>query len=104
MGKIDRITSADFATNRKMSDKRVLRYVENFVSYVFHITTYFQEELNLNERRWCIFLVQRIDRYIIDCPPAYAKIAARYKRCQTRLLNILNSNKDEITNVQPSDN
>lgn len=104
MSKIDRITSADFVTNRQMSDKRVLRYVENFVSYVYHITTYFQEQLNQNEQRWCIFIVQRIDQYIKDCPPAYQKIAARYKRCQTRLSNILNSAKDEITNVQPTNN
>lgn len=100
----DRITPEDFATNRKMSDKRVLRYVENFASYLHHITTYFQEELNQNEQRWCVFLIQRIDKFIQDCPPAYEKIAARYKRCQTRINKILNSQSNEFTSVKPTAN
>lgn len=92
-----RITANDFSTNRKMLNKGVLRYTENFASYCQHIVSYFNEPLVETELRWLIYLINRLELFINDAPMSEKVIpfVGRYKRVLTKLKKIQNENNNK---------
>lgn len=92
-----KISASDFSTNRKMLNKYVLRYVENYASYCQHIVTYFNEPLIEAELRWLVYLIQRIELFIKDASlsPKVAPFVGRYKRVLTKLNKIQNENLEK---------
>lgn len=94
---MEKITSNDFSTNRKMLRKEVLRYCENYANYCHHIVTYFREPLVDSELRWLVFLIQRIEFFVKDAPLSdnVAPFVGRYKRALTKLKKIENENNSK---------
>lgn len=98
---MNKITSANFSSNFAMCDKQTLRYCETFASYISHIVNYFSEPLVEQEIRQCVYLIERINFFIKDCPPVYEKFCARYKRIATRLDKCLTQNSEKYANSTP---
>lgn len=90
----NKITAKDFSTNRKMLNKEVLRYTENYANYCQHIVSYFDEPLVESELRWLVYLILRIQLFIKDAPltDKVAPFVGRYKRVLTKLKKIENEN------------
>lgn len=86
---MEKINAKNFSTNSAMCDKEVLRYVESYAHYLSHIVRFFKEPLVDSEIKWAIYLVQRIDCFVKDCPPTKSVFCGRYKRVQTKLKKIL---------------
>lgn len=104
---MNNITRKNFETNFAMCDKQTLRYCETFASYISHIVNYFSEPLVVQEVKQCVFLIQRINLFIKDCPPVYEKFSARYKRIASHLDKCLTLNSEKYANYsiqQPSAN
>lgn len=87
--KVKKITLADFNTNRDMLDKDVLRYVENHYQYLHHIVNYYNESLNDYEKRFTIWLIDRIEFFLKDAPQSemtyvfvgrYARVLKKLKK------------------------
>lgn len=88
----------NFETNFAMCDKQTLRYCETFTSYISHIVNYFSEPLVEQEVKQCVYLIQRINLFIKDCPPVYEKFSGRYKRIASRLDKCLTQNSEKYAN------
>lgn len=107
---LQKISANDFSTNRKMLNKNVLRYVENYANYLQHIVTYFGEPLNLQELRWLQFIMQRLELFVKDAPKSESvqKFVGRYQRVLTKLKKIQNENMEKNISsdsfMQPSSN
>lgn len=95
-----KITSKNFSTNADMCDKDVLRYVESYSQYLSHIVHFFKEPLVDSEIRWAIYLIQRIDCFVKDCPPTKSVFLGRYQRAQTKLKKILDYENSRFLSSQ----